>query len=75
MAFPTNPSPGDVYSLDNVRWYWDGDTQGWYRTYVGMYGERIKSYAPLTIYNLNNRVRDLEDQLEQLQSKSFLELE
>ena len=75
MSFPNNPSDGDAYSLLGVRWYYDGEVGGWYRSFVGADGQRIKSYAPLQVFNLLVRVVALEEQLEEINSKTFLELE
>lgn len=75
MAFPTNPVLDQAYSLNGVTWYYDGDNLGWYRSYVGADGQRIKSYVPLTVFAGLARIQALEDELELLQSKSFLELE
>ena len=74
MSFPNNPRIGEQYNLLGVRWYYDGEL-GWYRSYVGQHGERIKSYAPLTVDGLLLRVVALESEMELLQSKNFLELE
>ena len=75
MAFPSDPVVGQMYSLNGVRWYFDGDQHGWYRAYTGANGELIKSYAPVTIFSALARISALESQLELIQSKNFLELE